>query len=825
MLALLSVSLSLSAKVWINEFMQSNVDCLMDELIDFPDSWVELYNDSGASVNIKNWYISIDPNHLNGWKIMTDTVIPAKGYLLIYCDKAASGLHASFRIDSGKGDIYLFDSGGVVVDQVIGIAKQPAPNISRARTQDGGSTWGYLIKPTPAAKNEGEFSGQMLLSPQFSIKGGIYKTGVTVALSLPAGAPPDVKNSHIRYTTDGSEPTAKSASYSGEIAIEQSTSLRATIIAPGYLINRSATQSYIITDRDFTLPVVSISTNPEYLNDDKTGIYVKGDETNGIIGNCLSYKTNFNNNWRRPMNIEYFPSQNSASAINQLGEMRIAGGCSRSRPQKSLILYANKRFGENRYNYPVFEDKPNLEIKSFMLRNSGDAFLMTNFLDAAVQLFMGRKVDVDYQAFQPAIVFINGEYWGIQNIRERSNADFVFSNYGLDEDNNEFDMIDSWTILKAGDKVDFDNMMTELGKSHDKIPAEKIMNMVDLNEFINYMILEIHVGHVVDFPWNNHMMWKPKAEDGKWRFILKDLDRTINHRRAVKSDSNALVRNAVDPLPKRSNTLFKFLLTQESFKKEFYTRFAVYLGDILHYNETNAVIDSIKNLMGNEMPHHLALWRPKTPSWDKIQHAWELEVDSAKIWFVERQPHMYKHLNDFFGLGGVVPVTITVDSGKRYPSIISFNDIDLQTGGFDGMYYKNEEIKLAFKGNPFDCKAWRITYFKNGSPDMEVTTYNRQEVRFSIANEIDSVAIELFSTIDASYADIESVFVLPQKGGIEINSLPDEKNTISVYNAAGQLIAYLSTENETIFIPLQKEGLYIVRISNKNTTISRKTIL
>ena len=822
---LMCFSINASAKVWINEFMQSNVGCLMDDRIEFPDSWVELYNDSDSPVSIRNWYISVQPELANAWRITTNTTIPAKGYQLVYCDKAATGLHTSFRIDSGKGDIYLFDSDGAVVDQVTNIPKQPAPNITRARTEDGGNIWSYLVKATPAAKNEGEFSGQMLLPPRFSIKGGIYKNSVTVALSLPAGAPPDVLLSHIRYTTDGSEPTAASASYNGEITIEQSTPLRAAIIAPGYLINRSATQSYIITDRDFTLPVISISLNPEYLWDDKTGIYVEGDGTNGVSRYCSDRvsKYNFHNDWRRPMNIEYFPSQTSMSVINQLGELRIAGGCTRTRPQKSLILYANKRFGENRYNYPLFKDKPDIEIKSFMLRNSGNDFLWANFRDAAIQLFMAKKVDVDYQAFQPAVVFINGEYWGIQNLRERSNEDFIFSNYGFED--NQIDMIENWTELKAGDKVDFNNMISLLEKPFDEMPIDEIMEMIDVEEFINYMILQVYVANA-DFPWNNHVMWKPKTEGGKWRFILKDLDHSIGFYNGRKPDFNSLNTNTlyVDQGNYRTKYLFHFLLLQESFKKDFYTRFAIYMGDILHAKENIHIIDSIKEVMQDEIPYHFDKWWSKVAVWDKGA-GWEKEVTKMKNWCAERQPHMYKHLNDFFELDGVVPLTITVEGEERHPSIVSFNDIDLQTGGFDGMYYKNEEVKLSFKPASTYFTAWRISYFSNSFSDPVVMTYGRKELRFSIASEVDSVAIELLSTIDASSVDMGSVFVLPQKGGIEISSLPDEKNTISVFNASGQLIAYLSTENETIFIPLQKEGLYIVQISNRNTTISRKTVL
>jgi len=119
-----------AAKVWINEFMQSNVDGVVDDLNQFPDSWVELYNDSGSPINIQNWYISDNSSYLRGWKINQPALIPANGYLLIYCDEESTGLHTSFRLESGAdGAIYLFNASGVMVDGVVKIPKQPALRI------------------------------------------------------------------------------------------------------------------------------------------------------------------------------------------------------------------------------------------------------------------------------------------------------------------------------------------------------------------------------------------------------------------------------------------------------------------------------------------------------------------------------------------------------------------------------------------------------------------------------------------------------------------------------------------------------------------------
>jgi len=170
-------------------------------------------------------------------------------------------------------------------------------------------------------------------------------------LSLPDDCPSEVQLSDIRYTLDGSEPVDTSCMYNDVISISTTKVVRAKIIKEGYLRRRSVVNTYIIENRSFTLPVVSISLDSAFLWDDEFGIYIIGNGVNGIIKNGTSYKANFNNDWRRPMNFEYFADPNGEAVLNQLGEMRIAGNYSRVKAQKSLILYSHKRFGdEKRFN-------------------------------------------------------------------------------------------------------------------------------------------------------------------------------------------------------------------------------------------------------------------------------------------------------------------------------------------------------------------------------------------------------------------------------------------------------------------------------------------
>jgi hypothetical protein len=129
-----------NTKLVINEFMQSNIDLIMDDLNEFPDSWVEIYNAGPNAAELSDYKIGITPDPNEAWSLPAIT-IPYGGHQLIYCDKEADGLHTSFRLESGKDcEIYLFQ-GNTVIDQVVGMKKQPAPNIAYGRRTDGEDIW------------------------------------------------------------------------------------------------------------------------------------------------------------------------------------------------------------------------------------------------------------------------------------------------------------------------------------------------------------------------------------------------------------------------------------------------------------------------------------------------------------------------------------------------------------------------------------------------------------------------------------------------------------------------------------------------------------
>jgi hypothetical protein len=801
----------IEAQIFINEFMQSNIDNVRDDLREFPDSWIELYNDSDTAVNLCNYYISDKRDYTKGWKITDSITIPPKDYILIYCDEASSGLHTSFRLESGNGgNLFIYDSLGTVIDQVTDIPKQPAPNVSMGWTEDSVLT--CFEKPTPLQPNSSQPASELLPDPVFSQSGGIYRNWIRLVLSLPADCPKDVDKSNIRYTLDGSEPTDSSFSYSNPIILSEPKVVRAKIIANGYLSRRSLTNSYIITTRDFTLPVVSISLNPEFLWDDEFGIYTQGNGVYGIEGNGVDLKANWNNDWRRPMNFEYFANSSEKSVLNQLGELRIAGGWSRRWPQKSLILYSNKRFGEKkRYDYPLFKDKPDQEIKSFMIRNSGNDFWNTHFRDAAYQLFMGGKVNIDYQAYQPASVFINGVYWGIQNLRERSDEDFVLANYATEA----IDMVENWSgKLQAGDLDAWNNLVNELWKSDSLYNHEWIMNQIDLDEYSNYMILQIYIANT-DFPGNNVIMWRPKTETGKWRFILKDTDVGMKE----KPDHDSFSHNTTGGTTEIK--LFNALLSQDSFRKEFYSRFAIYMGDILHPITTNQIIDSLASIIEKEMQFHILRWRDSSLPWNDIS-TWKYHVREMKNWCMQRNLYLYHKIDSFFNLGGIVKTDI--NTGDLIPDntiSLNVNGVHLFNQSFDGYYFKGNTLKVNLEGD-IKFTGWEVTITAN---DQETKTiYYSKELEYVIPDNCTAVSISAYwDPLENAVTDFSNVLVTAHDGRLTIQGLSG-KTKIAVYHMNGSISKEITTTNPSIEFPLPSKGIYLLVITDKNGAVTRKII-
>ena len=406
-----------------NEIMQSNVYALQLEH-DFPDSWIELYNPTETTIVLDNYYIGTSNSISSAYQI-PNASIKAKGYLIILCDKKGENLHTNFRLESvNPGSIYLFNESGILIDQ-LSYPAMPAPNIAYGRASDGAEEWGWEIRTTPGKSNAGGLSTILLPDPKFNIDGQIMSSAKTIKITIPEGDYPE--DTRIYYTTNGAEPTKSSSNNTSvSISVKKTTIIRAKLISSSALTRPSITNSYIFHPRSTNLPIISIATNNNYLYSDTLGILAWA-KVDGI--------SNYMYNWRRPVNSEYLVKGDNRWFC-QIGETAVSGNTTRGFEQKSLKVYANKRFGTNRFNGTFWKDKPNVtETKSFVMRNGGDNCGEARINDGMIQRLFGTHAsDIDYQAYSPIIVYINGNYKGIYGMRERVDEDFVESNYdGLEE--------------------------------------------------------------------------------------------------------------------------------------------------------------------------------------------------------------------------------------------------------------------------------------------------------------------------------------------------------------------------------------------------------
>ena len=837
----------------INEIMQSNVECIMDDIHEFPDSWVELYNASDAEVNLKDYQISNKNKVKKAWQLPDKTIAP-KGYVIIYCDKEGkedNRLHPDFRLESGKGcTVYLFkDKGTEPVDSLpADMKKMPAPDIAYGRETDGADKWGYQLTPTPGAANCGKTTKNILGAPVFSEKGRATssKEVINLELSLPEGAP---EGAYITYTTNGSEPKADGTKYSKAINISKTTVIRAKVFCEGYLSPVSTAQSYIFHPRKMTVPIFSVQTDDRYLN---------GGNYMGLFKYNTSKEDKKTHDWRRPVNIEFFPVEGEESAFNQLGETRIQGGQSRSNALKSMVFYANKRFDPDhkRYSYEFFPDqKPGVkEFKSFSLRDGGNDFSDLYFRDLIIQRTMASHVDLDWQAGHSAVLYINGEYMGMLNIRERSNEDNIYSNYDGLEDldmveishekvNNVDKFIEEY---KEGDSL-FYNGFKEFysQKGHTLAEYEEWM---DVSEYLNVMVMNLFYGNL-DFPGNNLVFWRPNddAKDcplpKRFRVIVKDTDFGIGlYNRSNDVNALGMIYNPSQyqdnwAFTEPATRLFKNMMENEDMRQMFIDKSCVYMGDFMNAEGTGEVMDLIIEEALEEFVAH----RNKYNSWGNNRNDILNKFDSAKKWLAgwveenqwggwwgggggktvhqSRMYHFYNQLSKQYQLGDTILVTVNKNVNDL-PDSVTINGIKLSKGIFDGKLFPNRMYTISAKApEGKSIKGWKvITTPASGS--KQTKEYEGSEFALNLTT-CKSVSIEaiLGDETGISTATVQPLWQWKRTiGGVNVSNVPAGEK-VSLYDLRGVLLSESVSDGSDIFLSAASGKLYILKVGSESVKI------
>ena len=665
----------------ISEIIPNNVSAVMDESYNY-SMCVELYNYGPKVELLDNYYFTDDLTKPKKWNPKSQW-IPAGQFKVLWFEREELANHASFKLEPGGGKLFLLDKNANIVDQVS--YNKQFRNISYGRTDDVGDTWAYFTEFSPGTSNIGKKQGKepACSEPGFSLPGGFYNTPINLSLTTwTSGA-------KIYYTTDKSEPNAQSNLYvSGKnIVINKTTCIRAIVLSDDYLPSPMLTNTYFINERKFNLPVVSIVTEEKNLKDNTIGIYVQG--TNGLAGNGTG-PVNWNQDWDRPSNIELYDTL-GVMRINQEIDISISGGWSRAHPQKSLKLSPRKKFGDNRFRYDFFAAiKPGHKYKDIQLRNSGNDFWNTMMRDALMQSLVVGRMDIDYLAYEPAICFINGEYYGIQNLRERTNKDYLYSNHNLDED--EFILIDHNEAPSYPEYIDFLNYLRNNNPSASGV-YDNVAKQLDIDSYTYYMMAQMYYNNT-DWPHNNYKIWKKNDGTGKWRWILYDTDFGFNN----NQHENA-VMNILNYSDDKITTPLRRLLLNTNFKNHFIDRYAIHLSSTFEPNRVLAFIDSLSEKIRPEMVYHKQKWGGNN---------FENELNIMRRFARERQGYMMGFLSDYFFQS--TPIRDIYISSNHESSTYLFNNDTIIDNSIRMKYFRNQKVNLKASEVPdYDFSHWEIT--------------------------------------------------------------------------------------------------------------------
>lgn len=677
---LLTGSLTSSySQVVINEILASNSSINTDPDYGSNADWVELYNTGNTTINLKGYYITDDYTKPDKWKITNDTYISSFGYILIWTDDKATGLHTNFKLSASGEQIAIFNPDLSLADSVSYGAQNV--DISYGRCPDGSKTWGYFQKPTPG-KTNGEVLSNAKVdnSPEFLLQGGFYSSPVSVRLFTDLGGV-------IRYTLDGSEPVDTSALYTEAINISKTTVVRARVFKPFQIPGNVVSQTYFINEgfEIRKLPVVSIATNPENFWDPAKGIYVQS----------------FKPEWEIPVNIEFFLNDGgSGSAFNEKAGIKVNGLYSWQLPQKMLGVYFKKQYGESKLAYQLFPDRNRKTFKDFALRASGNDWSNTMFRDGLIQQACHNyNMNLDNMGFRPGIVYVNGQYMGIHNIREKVDEDYIASGYNLSKDS--FDIIENEDFAENG-SLDAYNSFKALYSKDLSIQSnfDAVAQVMDIENFTDLVVTEMYTGNSsID---HNVMAWKPK-DSGKWRWILMDLDRGFFG--ASSEKISFYISQTVWPFSK--------LMKNVAYKKYFGTRLANHLFTTYNPIRMDKRIDYHKGMIEAEMPNHIARWLGTTSSYGDAMPSfsyWEKEVIKLKT-FAEARTSIL--LTDLQSYGFSAPARLSLSVTPSEAGEILFNGMKMSETIWTGFYPKDLDIKLTAVDKPgYTFKGWTSSISK-----------------------------------------------------------------------------------------------------------------
>ena len=581
----------------INEVMNNNTSYLAQNGYHFYD-WIELYNNSDEDVNLSNYSLTTTTNNVNLYKLPDKVLKPGEYYVIM-----ASGdtnlsnntyLHTNFKL-SDTDSLYLY-SNNKIVDSIV-INDIPL-NYSYGRGIENG--FFYMENPTPLKQNKVGVR-EISFAPTFSIEAGIYNNVEKLELKLNSLGT-------IYYTLDGSTPNRNSKKYVDGINLTKTTVVKAVTIEDGKIKSDIITKSYIINE-NHTLPVLSMSLD--------RSISSLGTEAAG--------------------NLEFYEENGS---FNTPCAISLFGGSARGIPKKSFGIRFKSKYGAGSLNYKLFDNRDTSIYQSIIIRSGSQDYNRAFMRDILGTSLVDEYTNVDVQAYKSAVLYINGSYYGIFNIREKVNADFIANHYNVDPD--KANILQGIAEVQAGSRIFYNNMLNFVRTHNLALDSnyEKIKEMVDIENVIDYWIAESYVTNndIINIRYFSH----PDIDNGKIKMIFFDLDFGWKW---FNQNYYSFMTNPEGMTPRfHVNTdLLRNLMKNSEFKKTYLERLKYNLENTWKKENILNRLNEIYNKLYPEMERN-------QKRWGLTMKTWEDEVNYLKTYIEKRQSALLSQTKSYFRL-------------------------------------------------------------------------------------------------------------------------------------------------------------------------------
>ena len=547
--------------------------------------WAELVNTGAADIDLAGMGLSDDPARPRKWQFPSGARIPAGGCLLVALSGGDETIRAPYTVDFGLRvgeSLCLCLADGTVIDRVRLYARPVGVSYGRAA---GEARYRYFPQPTPGAPNAGQSYGKQTQAVTFSERGGLRdEASVTVALSSDPGA-------MIRYTLDGSEPTASSALYQQPLTLYESCTVRAAAQQQDALPSAPSAATYILGERHPGMYTVCVSGDYDAL------IGPNGALNTGLKrDNCDVF-------------VEIYDADGER-LIGQTCDFMISGHSSRLKDnQKAFRLKARASYGDSRFRAKLFSNRDYTAFKSITLRASGQDNHETHIRDSVLST-LAADTSVMYLESEVAVVYVNGQYWGLYNMRERVSPTGIAIHEGWDDP-------DDVLLVRNGEREQgslstYNSLMAWIAKADLSVPEnlDSLRQYVDVENYLDYVALEMYT---CNLDLSNMRCYCNPATGGKWKWIFFDLDLSFKVDRNMARDW--LIPGGVGTITQQDNTLFIKLMENAGMRDAFLTRMGELLRGTFSADSVVARFEARRALIAPEIELNCARWKWSSDKW------------------------------------------------------------------------------------------------------------------------------------------------------------------------------------------------------------------